>query len=459
MIKLNTADIAVAVQGNIIHGPKDAIIDRVSLDTRTLEPGSLFIPLRGERFDGHDFLHQAAEKGAKAVLVDRDDEYHFPGVTVVRVKDTLEAFHSLALWYRNKFNVDFVAVTGSTGKTTTKNIIAEVLRRKYNVLKTEGNFNNQVGLPATIMRLDESHRAAVVEMGMSGYGEIRALMKIVRPKVSVVTNIGMSHIERLGSREGILRAKMEIFEGMDQNPAAVVNADDPLLCQGVKGLKAATVFYGVEAGDYRASDIRSRGEEGTSYTLLAEGKSFEVSLPLPGRHNVYNSLAAIAVGRIFNIGFPDIIKAMEGLKGEKMRLSIQSSPKGVKVINDAYNASPDSMKSALEVLRDTKGERKIAVLSDMLEMGDFAEEGHALVGEYAVKSGVDILITVGDFSRYIARRAKERGMDLSSVYHFESRREAAQLLDGLLKKGDVVLVKGSRGMRMEELASRILERS
>ena len=459
MVKLNAADIAAAVQGNIISGPKDAIIDRVSLDTRTLEPGSLFIPLRGERFDGHDFLHQAAKKGARAALVDREGEYHFPSVTVIKVKDTLEAFHSLALWYRNRFDADFVAVTGSTGKTTTKNIIAEVLRSKYNVLKTEGNFNNQVGLPATIMRLDESHRAAVVEMGMSGYGEIRALMRIVRPKVSVVTNIGMSHIERLGSREGILRAKMEIFEGMDQNPAAVVNADDPLLCQGVKGLKAAAVYYGVDAGDYRASDIRSRGEEGTSYTLLAEGKSFEVSLPLPGRHNVYNSLAAIAVGRIFDIGFPDIIKAMEGLKGEKMRLSIQSSPEGVKVINDAYNASPDSMKSALEVLRDAKGDRKIAVLSDMLEMGDFAEEGHALVGTYAVDSGVDILITVGDFSRYIARRAKERGMDLSCVYHFESKREAAQLLDGLLKKGDVVLLKGSRGMRMEELASRILERS
>jgi UDP-N-acetylmuramoyl-tripeptide--D-alanyl-D-alanine ligase len=459
MVKLNAADIAAAVQGNIISGPKDAIIDRVSLDTRTLEPGSLFIPLRGERFDGHDFLHQAAEKGARAALVDREGEYHFPGVTVIRVKDTLEAFHSLALWYRNKFDADFVAVTGSTGKTTTKNIIAEVLRSKYNVLKSEGNFNNQVGLPATIMRLDESHRAAVVEMGMSGYGEIRALMKIVRPKVSVVTNIGMSHIERLGSREGILRAKMEIFEGMDQNPTAVVNADDPLLCQGVKSLKAATVYYGVDAGDYRASDIRSRGEKGTSYTLLAEGKSFEVTLPLPGRHNVYNSLAAVAVGRVFNIGFPDIIKALRGLKGEKMRLSIQTSPGGVKVINDAYNASPDSMKSALEVLRDAKGDRKIAVLSDMLEMGDFAEEGHALVGTYAAESGVDILITVGDYSRYIACRAKERGMDLSSVYHFESKREAAQLLDGLLKKGDVVLVKGSRGMRMEELASRILERS
>lgn len=459
MIKLNTAGIAAAVRGNIIQGPKDAIIDRVSLDTRTLEPGSLFIPLRGERFDGHDFLHQAAEKGAKAVLVDREGEHRFPGVTVIRVKDTLEAFHSLALWYRNKFDVDFVAVTGSTGKTTTKNIIAEVLRRKYNVLKTEGNFNNQVGLPATIMRLDESHRAAVVEMGMSGYGEIRALMRIVRPKVSVVTNIGMSHIERLGSREGILRAKMEIFEGMDQDPAAVVNADDPLLCQGMKGLKVPIVYYGLDAGDYRASDIRSMGEEGTSYTLLAEGKGFEVSLPLPGRHNVYNSLAAVAVGRIFNIGFPDIIKVLGGLKGEKMRLSIQSSPKGVKVINDAYNASPDSMKSALEVLRDTIGDRKIAVLSDMLEMGDFAEEGHALVGTYAANSGVDILITVGDYSRYISCRAKERGMNVSSVYHFESKREAAQLLDGLLKEGDVVLVKGSRGMRMEELASRILERS
>ena len=459
MMKLNAADIAAAVRGEIIHGPGEADIENISLDTRTLEPGSLFIPLRGERYDGHEFLEQAAKKGAKAVLVNRDGEYHFPGISVIRVKDTLEAFHSLALWYRDKFSVDFVAVTGSTGKTTTKNMIAEVLGSKYNVLKTEGNFNNQVGLPATIMRLDGSHRAAVVEMGMSGYGEIRNLMRIVRPRVSVITNVGMSHIEKLGSREGILRAKMEIFEGMEREPAAVINADDPLLCEGAKGFNIPVIYYGVDNGDYKAADIRLRGEDGISYALMAEGGRFEVNLALPGRHNVYNSLAAVAVGRLFKIGFPDIIRSLGTLKGEKMRLNILTSPGGIKVINDAYNASPDSMKSALEVLRYTKGGRKIAVLSDMLEMGEFAEEGHRMVGTYAADSGVDILITVGDYSRYIACQAKEMGMDPSSVYYFESKQEADRLLGSLVEKGDVILVKGSRGMKMEELASRLLERS
>jgi UDP-N-acetylmuramoyl-tripeptide--D-alanyl-D-alanine ligase len=458
-MELKTADITAATGGVIMSGPGDAAVEGVSLDTRTMEPGSLFIPLKGERYDGHDFLSQAVEKGARAVLVDREGEYPFRDVVVIRVRDTLEAFHDLALWYRNRFDTEFVAVTGSTGKTTTKNFIAAVLGSKYNVLKTQGNFNNQIGLPATIMGLNAGHRAAVVEMGMSGYGEIKNLMRIVRPRVSVVTNIGMSHIERLGSREGILKAKMEIFEGMGANPAAVVNADDPLLRKGVKGLEIPVVTYGVDGGDYRAAGIRTWGDKGVSYTLMAEGKSFEVTLPLPGRHNVYNSLAAVAVGRLFDIDYEKIIEALGILEGEKMRLAILTNPRGIKVINDAYNASPDSMKSALEVLRDTPGTRKIAVLSDMLEMGEYAEEGHALVGKYAAQSGVDILVAVGKSSRYIACEAEKRGMAASSVYYFEEKQQAAQLLDRVIQEGDVILVKGSRGMKMEELAARLLERS
>ncbi len=455
----SVGEMAAAVEGTIIYGHPDTEVSRISLDSRTLEPGDLFIPLRGETFDGHDFIEQAVERGAKAVMVDRDGKYCYQGVAVIRVRDTLEAFHNLARWYRNKFETDFVAVTGSTGKTTTKNIIASVLGKKYSVLKTPGNYNNEIGLPFTIMELNESYGVAVTEMGMSSFGEIRNLMTIVRPRISVVTNIGMSHIEMLGSREGILRAKMEIFEGMASNPAAVINADDPLLLEASKELSIPVVYYGTGSGHYIARNISVRGDKGVSYTLIAQGSQYEVELPLPGRHNVYNSLAAIAVGRLFDIGFEEIIQALKELEGEKMRLDIITTNAGVKIINDAYNASPDSMKSALEVLSHIPGGRKIAVLSDMLEMGMFAEEGHRIVGQYAAQVKPDILVTVGQDSRFIALEARKRGMEKHSVYYFQAKQDAAELLDRIIKKDDVILLKGSRGMKMEELVNRILERS
>lgn len=459
MINLKVADIAAAVDGKILYGSRDTIVSSVSFDSRKLKPGSLFIPLRGERFDGHEFIDDAVKKGAKALLADRRIEFASKGVSVIAVEDTLTAFQRLAGWYRNQFNVEFIAVTGSTGKTTTKNIVAGVLTKKFQVLKTPGNYNNHIGLPATIMNLDKSYQAAVIEMGMSGYGEIRNLTRIIRPRISVVTNIGMSHIERLGSRQGILKAKMEVFEEMAQSAVAVINADDKLFYDASKSLNMPVVYYGLDKGDYRATDISVKEDSRTSFTLLAEGCKFTVDLSLPGRHNVYNALAAVAVARQFEIDYHDIIEALGELEGERMRLAITDTPSGFKVINDAYNASPDSMKGALEVLRDVPGQRKIAVLSDMLEMGEYAEEGHRLVGEYAVESGADILIAVGKDSRFIAEEARQRGMSPGCVYYFETKKEAAGLLERIIKKRDVILVKGSRGMRMEELVNRIQERS
>lgn len=246
---------------------------------------------------------------------------------------------------------------------------------------------------------------------------------------------------------------------MDRDPAAVINADALFLRSEVRGLDMPVVCFGIKEGDYKAENVLSKGEEGMTYTLVAEGGRFDVKLPLPGRHNVYNSLAAVAVARLLGMGFEEIIGALGNLEGEKMRLTIHSTTGGVSVVNDAYNASPDSMKSALEVLSDMPGKRKIAVLSDMLEMGAFSEEGHRMVGELAAGTGLDILVAVGNESRFIAMEAKERGMDPRSVYYFDDKGQAAKLLDGLIQKGDVILVKGSRGMRMEELADRILERS
>ncbi len=459
MIKLDVQDIVAAVEGSVVHGPQDGRIDMISLDTRALEPGGLFIPIKGDRFDGHDFLHEAVKKGAKVIFTHKDNGcYRHEGVTVIRVKDTLKALHRLARWYRTRFHVDFIAVTGSAGKTTTKNIIATLLEKRFKVLRTPGNYNNQIGLPMTVMDLDYSHRLGVVEMGMSGYGEIEELAEIVKPRVAVITNIGMSHIEKLGSREGILRAKMEIFQGMDKDSIAVINADDELLRTGCKDLDIPIVYYGLREGDFRAKKVLSKGVEGMAYTLLARGETFDVVSPLPGIHNVYNSLAAIAVARHFGIGFDEIIDALGYLEGESMRLSIHSAPGGVKVINDAYNASPESMEAALKVLKDAAGKRKIALLADILEMGRFSEDGHRFVGRIAAETGVDVLITVGRKSRFIALEAKKAGMKHDRVYSFDNKRGATELLKSFIERGDIVLVKGSRGMQMEELVEEILER-
>lgn len=459
MKKITAEQIAGAVNSNIISGSATVTAQNISIDSRKLEAGSLFVPIRGEKYDGHQFITEAVGKGASIILTSKDEEYHFEGVTVIKVDDTLTALHKLASWYKSLFDVDFVAVTGSTGKTTTKNMIAAVLEKKFSVLKTPGNYNNQIGLPLTMMKLEEGHQVAVVEMGMSAIGEIKGLMDIVHPRISVITNIGTSHIELLGSRENILKAKLEIFDGMEDNAVGIINADDDLLSKDAKDLIIPVVSYGIQKGDYRAANIKTAGEKGTVYTLKAEDQELKIIIPLPGRHNVYNSLAAIAVGRILGVGFEDIAEGLKNIKKEKMRLNIYTTAGGIKIIDDAYNASPDSMKAALEVLDEIALGRKIAVLGDMLEMGSFAEEGHRLVGEYVAQNKVDILITTGDNSVYIGYGAKEMGMDTEHIYHLTSKEKAGQLLDKLVEENDTVLFKGSRGMRMEELASRIRERS
>jgi len=459
-MKKNTAgEIAAAVDGKILSGSSDITVDKISTNTRTLEAGSMFVPLRGEKYDGHQFLGEAVEKGASILLVDREKDYNFENAAVIKVKDTLMSLQKLASWYRSLFNVDFVAITGSTGKTTTKNMIAQVLEKKFSVLKTLGNYNNQIGLPLTVFELDEKHEIAVVEMGMSGFGEIKGLMDIVHPRVSVMTNIGTSHIELLGSRENILKAKMEIFDGMMDGARGVVNADDLLLNKGVEDLTIPIVSYGIQKGDYRAFDIKTMGQYGIAYTLKEQGREYKVEVPLPGRHNIYNSLAAVAVGRIFGMDFEDIVEGLKSVEKEKMRLNIYTISSNIKIINDAYNASPDSMKAALDVLDEIAVGRKIAVLADMLEMGSFAEEWHREVGGYVVDSEVDILVTVGDDSRFIGYDAQDRGMNSGCIYHFSNKEEAGQLLDNLVEDNDTILFKGSRGMRMEELASRLRERS
>jgi UDP-N-acetylmuramoyl-tripeptide--D-alanyl-D-alanine ligase len=451
---LSIEEILKATGGKIISEGKCTSVAAVMTDSRKAEADGLFIPLVGERFDGHDYIAKAFENGAAAALTHKDG-IPAEGRLLIRVADTLAALRGLAAYYRKKFSIPFVGITGSVGKTSTKDMVAGVLGRRLNVLSTEGNLNNEIGVPLTVFRLNEGHEAAVLEMGMSGAGEISRLTAIVRPAVAIITNIGMSHIEKPGTRQNILKAKLEILEGLDEKGLVVLNWDDNLL-NGVKSLlKYRTVSYGMEEGaDYRAGNINSSGEGGISFDLTVEGRAYDVHLPVPGVHNVYNALAAVAAGRELGIPMEEIIAGVAAYKPGNMRMNIIRAG-GLRVINDAYNASPQSMKAALDVLEEigTPGGR-IAVLGDMLEMGEWAEEAHLEVGRYAAGKRLSRLITVGPNAACIAAGAVEAGFPEEAVSVFPSNREAARFIEKILQTGDTILIKGSRGMKMEELANR-----
>lgn len=452
MLAFTCGEIAKAVDGTLTGGNSGTIITNVCTDSRSVVDGDLFAALTGEKFDGHDFIPDAFAAGASAVLTHKDIVPPI-GRAVIRVQDTLTALGKLAAYYRQCFTIPFVAITGSVGKTTTKDIVYCVLSHKFEVLKTEGNYNNEIGLPLTIFKLGKSFEAAVIEMGMSGFGEISRLTSIVRPDTAIITNIGLSHIEKLGSRQNILKAKMEILEGLSKKGLLILNGDDKLL-YALKGLlKHRTVFYGIEEGlDYRACNIRNLGEKGSYFTLSVGNREYEIFVPAPGIHNIYNALAAFAVGIEYGIPPFEIIEGIADFKPGKMRLNI-TSVNGIKLINDAYNASPQSMEAAINVLCNTgTNARRVAVLGDMLELGNWAVEAHFGVGRYAAAAGVDYIIAAGEHAEYLVRGALETGKTRDCLFTFKDVDEVNTFLKGFIKSGDVVLVKGSRGMKMEKAA-------
>jgi UDP-N-acetylmuramoyl-tripeptide--D-alanyl-D-alanine ligase len=445
-------DVVLATGGTLIQGDPAIVIDSVSTDSRDVKSGDLFIALKGERFDGHDFIGEAVNKGVKAVVTSLVMNNLPINIGVVLVKDTLIALQDIAAFYRRLFDVPITAITGSTGKTTTKDMIHTLLAAKFNVLKSEGNLNNQIGLPLTLFKLNGTHQMAVVEMGMSGFNEISRLTAIAEPTLGVITNIGLSHIENLGSRENILKAKLELFERFDKRCTAILNADDDLLWGLKSKLSFPVIYYGTKNGiALRAENIESLNGKGISYTLHTEGEKHRISLSVPGRHNVYNSMAAVATARYFGVEFEHILSAFQNLRTHKMRLEITSLKEGITVIDDAYNASPDSVVSAISVLKDLPGKRKIAILGDMLELGDYSEYAHSFVGKAVFNNGIDTLITKGDLSRVIATQAQILGMGKDRVFSLDSNADVKFMLETFVESGDTILVKGSRGMKMEEI--------
>ena len=456
MEKLQAEKISKWINGRLI-GNESVIADKVSTDSRTLTEGSLFVAIRGENFDGHRFIDEAFKKGASIVI--SEEEYPAKeGSAVIVVDDTVKALGELAKNYIKTFDITVIGITGSVGKTTTKEMIAQVLSTQYNVHKTMGNFNNHIGLPLSVLNLDRQHSVAVFEMGMSAMGEIDYLSRIIQPDIGVITNIGISHIEKLGSRQNILRAKLEIINGMKENGVLILNGDDELL-SGLEGLlPMPVVFYGINDNcNVQGYGIESMGEKGVRFTVDIRNRNFDIFLPVPGIHNGSDALAAIACAVELGITDENIQKGLIRYSSEKMRLNIVDYG-NVKVINDAYNAAPSSVIAALSVLRDVAGSRRsIAVLGDMLELGEYSGEAHRNVGERVAHEKIDYLVAVGELATDYASGAVEAGMDKNRVIYIPDSESAVKSLKQLIEPHDVVLFKGSRGMHLDKLMERIFE--
>ncbi len=449
-------DIIASTGGTLIQRGNAAACDGVSIDSRTIAGGNLFVAIRGAHFDGHDFISEAVAKGAPAVVMGHDDgNVDVPqGTSVIRVSDTLRALGALAAWWRNRFDVTCVAITGSNGKSTTKEMAAAMVNPLGPVLKTEGNFNNLIGLPLTVFRWEDRHGIAVLEMGMNAPGEIERLTRIARPHIGVVTNVTAAHLEKLRTVEQVAKAKAELFETMDGKGTAVVNDEDPWVRAMGERFPGRVISFGMQNGStVQFRHMVSEGLESTELTLRIGDEERTVHLPVPGTHNVMNALAAFAIGYALGLNFDTMIENFTGFKPMALRFECVQLVNGVRVVNDSYNANPQSMHAAFRTVGAAKrAGRFVAVLGDMYELGDQSTSLHREVGEAAAKAGVNRLFLVGEHARDFAEGASKAGLNNSHVRVADDVESLSPLVMKELRAGDVVLIKGSRAMRMERVA-------
>jgi UDP-N-acetylmuramoyl-tripeptide--D-alanyl-D-alanine ligase len=442
MNQLSILQIVELAGAKLESGDGKALVERVSTDSRTLKRGELFVALRGENFDGHKFVQEVAKSGAAGAIVDLGWNGNVPDkFAVLRANDTLIAYQTLAANYRKSLPIKVLTITGSNGKTSTKDFAASVLSRKFRVTKTEGNFNNHVGLPRTILDATSEHDVAVWEIGMNHPGEIAALAKIAAPDVAIITNIGVAHIEFMGSRDAIAQEKGALAEAVGPEGTVVLNAEDPF-SEGIAArTRAKVVFAGIDRGSVRAIEI-TQTSNGSEFTILEGAHRCRAQLPVPGLHMVQNALLAVAAGRVFGLSIEECAAGLAAAPLTKARLQIKEI-RGVQFIDDSYNANPDSMVAALRTLVELDADgKRIAVLGEMRELGDQTESGHAEVGEAAGEFGIDHLIAIGENGAIIARAAKKAGLEKSVAA--KSTTEAAELLGDIAEPGDLVLIKGSR---------------
>ena len=455
---MKVKDILKITKGQLIIGNENLECENFSKDTRTIEKGDIYIGIKGETFDGSQFWKQALENGAEAVIIENveiqpETLQQYSDKTIIKVENTLESLYEIAKYKRSLYDIPVVAVTGSVGKTSTKDVIASVVSTKYKTLKTEGNNNTNIGLPLTILKLKD-HEALVIEMGMNHLGEISLLTSIAKPTLAVITNVGTSHIGNLGSRENILKAKLEILEGMDI-PKIIINNDNDLLHNWqIKNQENVEIHtFGIKnESELNAQNIELH-EEGSNFTAVAATHSINIQVPVGGEHFVYNALCATQVG--YNLGISDeqIQKGIAQFELTKKRMDIRKLENGAILINDAYNASYESMKASLEFLQNYAGARKIAVLGDMFELGEFSEELHRKVGKEVAERNIDILICAGEASKYIIEEAIKNTK--TQTYHFNNNEQIVEKLCQELKDGDIVLVKASNGMKFFEICTKL----
>ncbi len=444
-------DILNCTKGKLIVGNETDICENFSKDTREIQNGDTYIGIKGASFNGNLFWQEALDKGAKTVIVEKiefsnKDIEKNKNKNIILVADTLNALYEIAKYKRSLYDIPVVAITGSVGKTSTKDIIANVVSQKFKTLKTEGNNNNNIGLPFTILRLKD-HEALVIEMGMNHFKEISLLTAIAKPTISVITNIGTSHIGNLGSRENILKAKLEILEGMKE-PNIVINNDNDLLNNWYENNKSNLKIhtFGIEnKSDIMAENIDIKENE-SSFTCLFNNDEFDIDVPVSGKHFIYNALCAAMIGELLNIDKEKIKSGIKSFELTKKRMDLLKV-NDITIINDSYNASYESMKASLEYLSNINAKRKIAVLGDMFELGNYSEELHKKVGEEVVKNHIDILISCGENSKYIVQQAEKFGMKKENIYYLKNIQEVEEKILKIINPNDAILIKASNGMK------------
>lgn len=462
MIKRSLAYIARVIEGEIIGELDETLpIQGVSTDTRTLRPGNLFIPLDiGNRFDGHQFVREAIAKGAAAVLWQNNRPDAPTDLPLIYVEDTLKSLQELARAYRQELSVRVIGITGSNGKTTTKDMVAAVLATTYKIHKTKGNLNNHIGLPLTLLQLSEETEMAIFEMGMSNAGEIVFLTKLAQPDVVIITNVGESHLLQLGTREAIAKAKLEILAGLHENGLFIYYGDEPLIEQFLPEAEQPLGLLRFSFGSAEKNDfypIAIMSEQAGSYFQINIEKSPNFYIPVLGQHNVINALAAIAVGKYMGVSDLDLLKGLRSLEMTSMRIERVPTASKAMILNDAYNASPTSMRAAIRLLEEMKGyKRKIVVLGDMLELGQNEQAYHQEVGHELQPQYIDLIYAYGRLGEFIAEAARTR-FSSKQVKWFTDKAELIRQLQATVSEGDLVLVKGSRGMKLEEVVNALKE--
>ena len=445
---LSIEELVNASNGDLTSKSKEVeAINDLVIDSRLANKNNAFFAIIGESLDGHKFINSAIENGCKTIIKNKSNDLEIIGedVNIIEVENTEFALGDISRYYKNKFDIPFIGVTGSVGKTSTRDMVYAAVSSKYKTLKNMGNLNNQFGVPLTLTNLDKSYECAVIEMGMSGFNEIEYLVNIVNPKIGVISNIGLSHVERLGSREGIFKAKMEITTNFDESCTLIVNGDDDMLTT----LKNKDLNYNLKTfGFEKDNTIYCVDFEMNDSDTNIGRKEYVLYKPTVGEHNIYNAMAAILVGQTLGISLDQIREGLRNLEITKSRMDVIKND-NYTVIDSVYNASVDSMRAALKVLNRYEN-RKVAVLGDMFEMGSFAEEGHREVGKCASEYA-DILIAVGDDAKFMVDEAIKNNMDKENTYYFKTKEEAIENFENILQKGDAILVKASRGMHLEEV--------